>query len=63
MPAHDHACPTFVLFGPTTLAGAALIGAWYVQSDKLASVQNSERPSAAQVAHYAPPVGPMKAPS
>jgi hypothetical protein len=52
----------WVLITSTTLAVAALIGAWYFQSAKLASAPDTERPSSAQVAHYAPPVGPMRAP-
>ncbi len=45
--------PVFwVLVGSTSLAVVALFAAWAFQSDKLRSVQDNERPSAAEVQHY-----------
>jgi hypothetical protein len=57
--------PVFwVLVGSTSLAVVALFAAWVFQSDKLRSVQNNERPTAAQLQHYssAAPV-PTRAPA
>ena len=55
--------PVFwVLTASTTLAVAALAGAWLFRSGDLTSVQNNERPSSAEVAHFASP-SPTPAPT